>query len=127
MTRIVTIKGIPHIAVTVSAPLMNSKLISDVLADGALLVVNPNDGVLRIHRPVKMEYFLIIVNDKKKLSPDGEVGMLQIEDYIAAGMRHAFFTIERNGVEVYRTTLLDNDTKEFMRQVAYAYRTFFKA
>lgn len=124
MTRIVTIKGVPHIAVTVSAPLMNSKLISDVLADGALLVVNPSDGVLRIHRPVKFTHALIVGGIIKTLSSDSEVGMLQVEDQLGAGVRSCFFTIERNGVEIYRTTLLDNDTKEFLRQVAYAYRAF---
>ena len=124
MTRIVTIKGVPHIAVTVSEPLMRSKLISDVLADGAMLVVNPQDGVLRIHRPVTLTHSLIYGGKTKTLAPDSEVGMLQVEDHLSAGVRHCYFTIERNGVEIYRTTLLDNDTREFLRQIAYAYRAF---
>jgi hypothetical protein len=120
----VNIDGQAHLVVEVSRPFYNSSFIKGVLDSGGMFVVNPKDGVLKIHRPSKMKYFLDFNSGRKELAKDAEVACIQIEDHLEAGVTNCTFTIEKAGSELFKTTYMHPNQNEFIRQVRYAMKNF---
>jgi len=120
----ININGQAHLVLEVSRPFYNSGFIKGVLDSGGVFVVNPKDGVLKIHRPTKMKYFIEFNHGIKELAADAEVACIQIEDQLSTGVTNCTFTIEKAGSEIFKTTYMHPNQNEFIRQVRYAMKNF---
>lgn len=120
----INIDGQAHIVLEVSRPFYNSGFIKGVIDSGGIFVVNPKDGVLKIHRPSKLKYFLDFNHGRKELAKDVEVALIQIEDHLDASVTNCTFTIEKAGSEIFKTTYIHPNQTEFIRQIRYAMKNF---
>jgi hypothetical protein len=130
MTQIVKIEGVDHLIVTPSKPFMNSSMITSVLKSGRQIGVNLQTGMMVIVKP-RPEKVCIFEYDgnARKVASDRQVGLIQIEDLLETLSRtlgdlskcEIKFYIKEGERLVYLTTLIDNNQREFLRQVSYAY------
>jgi hypothetical protein len=122
MPSYIRVENENYMVVTPSGPMLQSGLISDVLTSGGKLIVNMNTGLLRIHRPAKRIYHLCFPNARKQLSNDIEVALIQLDDF--KNSEECYFTITEKDKEIFKTTYINPNWNEFVRQVNYAMRNF---
>ena len=130
MIQIVKIEGVDYLIVTPSKSFMNSSMITSVLKSGRKIGVNLQTGMMVILKP-RQEKVCIFEYDgnAREVASDRQVGLLQIEDLLETLSRtrndlskcEIKFYIKEGEKFAYLTTLIDNNQREFLRQVSYAY------